>query len=160
MVFSLLRKQVRRVQRKGVKVVLHCCENTFPNPDDLFDYVGIDGYHAIEPMAGMDIATIKEKYGSRISLFGNVDCSQTLCSSTTEEAKTETIDVLRKAAYGGGHSIRKALDLPIVQPLDDNSVQPIHRTGDGCLGTTLDLFLQPSSPSTLSKGSARGLDRQ
>lgn len=108
MVFPFLRRQVRGVQRKGVKVVLHCCGNTSLILDDLVNYVGVNGYHAIEPMAGMDIAAIKEEYGDRISLFGNVDCSHTLCLRTTEETKMETIDVLRKAAYGGGLNVNSS----------------------------------------------------
>jgi uroporphyrinogen-III decarboxylase len=108
MVFPLLRKQVREIQSKGVKVILHCCGNTYQILDDLVNYVGINGYHAIEPMAGMDIGLVKEKYGEKISLFGNVDCSHTLCFKTLEDVKVETIEVINKAASGGGLNVNSS----------------------------------------------------
>ena len=108
MVFPYLRRQVREVQKKGVKVILHCCGNTSLILDDLVNHVGINGYHAIEPMADMDIGMVKEKYGDKISLFGNVDCSHTLCLGTPEDVKKETIDVIKKAAYGGGLNVNSS----------------------------------------------------
>ncbi len=39
---------------------------------------GVDGFQAIEPHAGMDIAQIKRDYGDRLTLIGNVDCSTVL----------------------------------------------------------------------------------
>ena len=108
MVFPLLRKQVNEIHQKSTKVILHCCGNTSLILDDLVNYVGIDGYHAIEPIAGMDIGIVKEKYGDKISLFGNVDCSYTLCLGSLEDVKKETINVIKKAAYGGGLNINSS----------------------------------------------------
>ena len=35
--------------------------------------VGFDGLHCIEPSAGMDIKEIKQEYGERLCLMGNID---------------------------------------------------------------------------------------
>ena len=39
---------------------------------------GIDGWHALEPCAGLDICYFKDKYGDQITLAGNIDCSGAL----------------------------------------------------------------------------------
>ena len=46
---------------------------------------GIDGYHAIEPVAGMDIFYLKQKYGKKITLLGNVDCTDILVNGPKEK---------------------------------------------------------------------------
>lgn len=51
----------------------------------------------------MDVGSIKKKYGDKLCLLGNVDCSHTLCSSTLPEVSRETRDVIRKASISGGH---------------------------------------------------------
>ena len=43
---------------------------------------GIDCLDPLEPRAGMDIASVKRKYGNRIAIKGNVDCAKTLTFGT------------------------------------------------------------------------------
>ena len=64
--------------------------------------VGVDGFHAIEPRAGMDIAQLKRDYGNRLTLLGNVDCSTVLVNGPIEAVQQQTLDVIRAAAPGGG----------------------------------------------------------
>jgi uroporphyrinogen decarboxylase len=63
---------------------------------------GIDCLDPIDPVAGMDIAAVKAKYGDRIALKGNVDCAHTLTFGSVKEVIEETKDVIRKAGGGGG----------------------------------------------------------
>lgn len=63
---------------------------------------GVDGFQAIEPRAGMDIAAIKQQYGDRLTLIGNVDCSTVLVDGPEEAVREATIEVIRSAAKGGG----------------------------------------------------------
>jgi uroporphyrinogen decarboxylase len=62
----------------------------------------VDGFQAIEPRAGMDIAAIKQKYGDRLVLVGNVDCSTVLVDGPVEAVRAQTEQVIRAAAPGGG----------------------------------------------------------
>lgn len=64
---------------------------------------GIDGWHAIEPKAGNDIFAIKEKYGDRITLGGNVDCAVTLVTGTPDEVYEETRTKILGCGPGGGY---------------------------------------------------------
>lgn len=63
---------------------------------------GVDAFQAIEPRAGMDIAAIKQQYGDRLTLIGNVDCSTVLVNGPVEAVKEETARIIRAAAPGGG----------------------------------------------------------
>ena len=64
---------------------------------------GIDGWHAIEPKAGNDIFALKERYGDKITLAGNVDCAVTLVTGTPEEVYNETREKILGCAPGGGY---------------------------------------------------------
>ncbi|MDZ7386635.1 MAG: uroporphyrinogen decarboxylase family protein, partial [candidate division KSB1 bacterium] len=63
---------------------------------------GFDGIHSIEPVAGMDIGELKRKYGTQITLCGNVDCAELLSYGTPAQVKEATRQVIRTAAPGGG----------------------------------------------------------
>ncbi len=51
----------------------------------------------------MDIRVVKERYGDKLFLIGNVDCSYTLSLGSVLEVEKETTEVIRKASPGGGH---------------------------------------------------------
>jgi len=85
---------------------LYIIKHTDGNIRSLLDMIvdsGIDCLDPIDPVAGMDLAEIKQKYGDRIALKGNVDCAQTLTFKSVEETIAETRNCLRIAAPGGGY---------------------------------------------------------
>ena len=71
--------------------------------DDLIDFCGYDALNPIEPKA-MDINTVKEKWGRRVALIGNIDVD-ILIRGTPEEVKKLTIERLRSLAPGGGYAL-------------------------------------------------------
>lgn len=66
---------------------------------------GIDGWHAVEPCAGMDICYFKDEYGDKITLAGNIDCGGALESGTPEEIRNEVRAKIKHCAPGGGYII-------------------------------------------------------
>ena len=86
---------------RGVPVIKHTDGNIWPIYD-LIVGTGTDGLHPIDPMAGMDMAEAKAKFGDKVCLCGNVSCAFSLVSGTVEEVRQETKDVIRKAGKGGG----------------------------------------------------------
>jgi uroporphyrinogen decarboxylase len=86
----------------GVFVLKHTDGNIMQFADDFFA-MDIDGYQSIDPGAGMDIEIIKNTYGHKTLLMGNVDCARTLPYGTPEDVARETREVIRKASPGGGH---------------------------------------------------------
>ena len=99
--FPFLMREIEEVRRAGTKVIVHSDGNTMPIFDDIVG-LGIDGYQAIEPDAGMDIAVLKERYGNRLCLLGNVDCGITLCYGSREQVEAEAKRIIDSAAGGGG----------------------------------------------------------
>ena len=70
---------------------------------DMLVETGIDGLHPIDPMAGMDLGEVKEKYGERLCLMGNINCGPTLSWKSEEEVRQEVKEAIKKAGYGGGY---------------------------------------------------------
>ncbi len=97
-----LRKMVDTIHDEGALVVKHSDGNIMKILDDIID-TGIDGLNPIEPVAGMDIGLIKEKYGNRISIWGNIDCGDLLCNGTTDQVRKAVEECISIAGKNGGH---------------------------------------------------------
>lgn len=98
-----LKKQVEAFKGKGaIATIIHCDGNVYSILDDMVGS-GADGWHSIEPQAGMDLGFVKGKYGDRICLLGNVDVSHSLPFGTPESITREVRECIRAAAPGGGY---------------------------------------------------------
>jgi uroporphyrinogen decarboxylase len=100
-VIPVLRSLVDETKSLGAYALKHTDGNIWPIIDMIIDS-GIDGLHPIDPLAGMDLGEVKEKYGHRVCLMGNVDCAYTLTWGTLEEVREEVKRCIRQAARGGG----------------------------------------------------------
>jgi hypothetical protein len=98
-----LHRIVDACHARGVPYIKHLDGNTSVLLDSLVNEVGIDGYHAIEPAAGMDIFALKQRYGRQITLLGNLDCGDLLSNGTPEQVAEQTRTILRQVSPGGGH---------------------------------------------------------
>jgi len=92
---------VKEAKKGGVYVMKHSDGNCWSLLDGIIE-AGVDAFHPVDPMADMDIGEVKEKYGDRLCLMGNVNCAHTLSFGTVEEVQQETKEVIRKAGIGGG----------------------------------------------------------
>jgi len=97
-----LKKVMQGYKDLGLYVIKHCDGNIMTIIDLMVDS-GIDCLDPIDPVAGMDLAHIKKKYGKRIAIKGNVDCAGTLTFKSVEETVEETKNCLRIAAPGSGY---------------------------------------------------------
>jgi hypothetical protein len=98
-----LKRIAEECHRRGVPYLKHLDGNTTVLLDILVDEVGIDGLHSIEPPAGMDIGVVKQKYGDRITVMGNIDCAHLLSFGSREQVIAAVKEILRVASPGGGH---------------------------------------------------------
>jgi uroporphyrinogen decarboxylase len=96
-----LKRVVAGFHDLGLPVIKHTDGAIQPLLEMIVDS-GIDCLDPIDPIAGLDIGQIKQQYGHRIALKGNVDCAHTLTFGTEKQVVEETIAVIRKAAAGGG----------------------------------------------------------
>ncbi|MEM2598540.1 MAG: uroporphyrinogen decarboxylase family protein [Thermoproteota archaeon] len=67
-----LRREVDAFKKKGAFTVLHSDGYIMPILSDIVD-TGIDAYQCIDVMAGMKMGEVKERFGDKICLIGNVD---------------------------------------------------------------------------------------
>jgi len=87
----------------GLKVMMHCCGGFAPLIPALIE-AGLDGLHAVQPScAGMDLATLKRQFGSRILFNGAIDSHHVLIKGTPDLVRQKTREVLDIMKPGGGY---------------------------------------------------------
>jgi uroporphyrinogen decarboxylase len=106
------------LKRAGYKVIFHSDGYVMEVLDDMIE-AGIDGFNPIEPIAGMDIGELKQRYGKDLILVGNVDCSQTLPLGSVDDVVEATKECLRAAGRGGGLFIGSSSEIVPVTPLEN-----------------------------------------
>jgi uroporphyrinogen decarboxylase len=86
-----------------LKVQLHCCGGFEPLIPAMIA-AGLDGLHAVQPCCGgMDLATLKTKYGGKILFNGAIDSHHVLIEGTPETVRQRTREVLDIMSPGGGY---------------------------------------------------------
>jgi uroporphyrinogen decarboxylase len=92
---------VQEAKNRGAYVMKHSDGNCWQFLDTIAE-ARCDAFHPVDPTADMDIGEVKQRYGDRLCLVGNVNCVSTLVSGTIDEVRRETKEVIRKAGAGGG----------------------------------------------------------
>jgi len=114
LIFPQMRKMVRAFKRKDAMVLFHCDGNVVPVMDDIVA-TGIDAFHPVERKAGMDLASVKERYGQDLSLIGNLEASHLIPWGRFDDIRRQIWECLEIGAPGGGyifasdHSIHPAI---------------------------------------------------
>ncbi len=96
-----IKRVVQAVHEEGALCVKHSDGNIWPLMDGFVE-AGFDGINPIEPVAGMDLAEVKRRYGDRLSIIGNVDCGYILSHASLAEVVADVKRCLRDGAPGGG----------------------------------------------------------
>jgi len=99
-----LKRCVDAAHAAGAYVIKHTDGNIMSIIDMIID-TGIDGLNPIEPAAGMDIGLLKQRYGHRVALIGNIDCGYLLSQAPAEEVRRVTRETICAAAPGGGYCL-------------------------------------------------------
>ncbi|PIY43222.1 MAG: hypothetical protein COZ05_11700 [Armatimonadetes bacterium CG_4_10_14_3_um_filter_59_10] len=71
--------------------------------DDFLIGCEVDGYLEIDQSAGMDLRRLKEAYGDRIALYGNIDCGNLLSYGSEDGIRRATIECVEAGMGSGGH---------------------------------------------------------
>jgi len=115
-ILPYLKRSIDAAHEMGVPFIKHTDGNIWSILDMMVE-AGIDGIDPIEPLAGMDIGEVKARYGDRIAVIGNVDCSIVLTQGTREEVEEAVKETIAKASPGGGHILASSNSIhPAVKP--------------------------------------------
>lgn len=85
----------------GFHVIKHTDGNIMPILDQLVE-AGPHALHSLDPQGGVDIAQVKQQYGSQVCLIGNVNCGL-LTSGSDDEVIASCRYALRHGMPGGGY---------------------------------------------------------
>jgi len=106
-----LRKQVEAFKRKGGFTILHSDGNVWELLPDIVD-TGLDAYQGIDIEARMDLGKVKEYYGDKVCLIGNVD-PRIIEFGDKKSLLKEVNRCLRQGAPGGGYVFSTSANLSI-----------------------------------------------
>jgi uroporphyrinogen decarboxylase len=97
------RRWVKAIHDCGLYYWKHTDGNIMEVLDGLVE-AGIDGIDPIDPLAKMDLATVKAGWGDRVAIKGNVDCAYLLVDGTEEDVVESVKNCIRIAGPGGGYA--------------------------------------------------------
>ena len=101
-VYPYFKRCIDVCHEAGAYTIKHSDGNLWPIMD-MIAGSGIGGINPIQPDAGMDLGEVKEKYGDRLNVSGNIDCGYTLCEAPEEYVVAEVKEAIRKGGPGGGY---------------------------------------------------------
>ena len=115
-ILPYLKRNIQAAHGMGVPYIKHTDGNLWPILEMMVD-AGIDAIDPLEPIAGMDIGEVKRRYGDRVALVGNVDCTEVLPHGSPEEVEEAVKETIAKAAPGGGYILASSNSIhPAVRP--------------------------------------------
>ncbi len=115
-------------ERKG-KIILHSDGHITPLLDFIVDS-GFDGLHSLEPTAGVDLAVVKKKVGTKLCLLGNIDTGKILTKGNKAQVDAAVKYAIQTAGSGGGFILSASNMHPAI-PIQNLQwmVEAAHRFG-------------------------------
>ncbi|UCH20006.1 MAG: cobalamin-dependent protein [Deltaproteobacteria bacterium] len=102
---------------KGLGFIFHSDGDCTEVMDDLIDC----GFHAFNPLQpnAMDIDEIKNKWGNKLCLIGNINLDSTLTLGTPQDVRAEVYERIRTIGPGGGYMVASSNSITDYVPLDN-----------------------------------------
>ncbi len=110
LIIPAYKQAVQILKKAGKYVCFHSDGFTEPYFEGLIE-AGFSGVESLEPMAGMNLKHLKEVYGDKLCLIGNIDVSQLLPYGTKDEVVNAVKKCIRDAGEGGGYMLSPCTDI-------------------------------------------------
>ena len=114
-----VRKLSHRIHEANAYAINTSDGYLWPVLDDFLFGCEVDGYLEIDFHAGMDLGRLKETCGTRIILYGNLDCGNILSCATPAEVRAHTIGCLEAGMGDGGHILCASNAISASVPLEN-----------------------------------------
>jgi hypothetical protein len=116
---TFIREQIRIIRSAGKPVYFHIDGKVDDLIPDFID-MGVDVLNPIDPSGGVqDIYDIKEKYGQKITLSGNINIDTVLKNGTPEEVQRDVEEHMRRLGKGGGYIVASSHNLHELIPVEN-----------------------------------------
>jgi uroporphyrinogen decarboxylase len=115
-VFPWIKKIADIAHQSDLPMIFHSDGNLTEVIGDLIE-AGIDALHPIEPQA-MDIKVVRNKYGPRLSLVGNVDVD-ILISRNPDDVRKEAGRLRELFGDQGGYILGSGNSIPAAVPIEN-----------------------------------------
>jgi len=102
---------------KGLGFIFHSDGDCTEAMDD-FIACGFHGFNPIQPNA-MDIEAVKQKWGDRLCLIGNLNLDSTLTLGTPQDVRAEVYERIRTIGPGGGYMVASSNSITDYVPLEN-----------------------------------------
>jgi uroporphyrinogen decarboxylase len=116
MVHPFTKKLFKAIKDTGVRLFFHPCGKWTDRYDLLVDE-GADALHVDK----VDINWLKENYGDKITIMGNVKTSTTMLLGTPEDVQKEALDCIKKGRKNGGFILSADCVIPRDTPPENLS---------------------------------------
>lgn len=103
-------KIVHEISKAGKYIFFHSDGYTEPLFQNLID-AGFHGVESLEPASGMQLAPLKEKFGDKLCLIGNLDVSTFLPDKSTDFVVKTVKKAIHDAGQGGGYILSPTTDI-------------------------------------------------
>ncbi len=117
--YRFMREQIELIKKHDKLVLLHVdgfVESLIP----MFIEMGADILNPIEPAGGrQDIYRIKETYGDKIALCGNIDIDGVLLNGTPEEVTQDVNEHIARLSSNGGYIPASSHNLHHMLPIEN-----------------------------------------
>ena len=110
LIIPAYKQAVQILKKAGKYVCFHSDGFTEPYFPGLIE-AGFSAVESLEPMAGMDLKHLKEAYGDKLCLIGNIDVSQLLPYGAKEDVVRAVKNCIRDAGEGGGYMLSACTDI-------------------------------------------------
>ncbi len=102
--FDRMRKMIEPAHKRGIPLLFHS-DGYITALIPMLLELGVSGIHPMEPAGGNDIYWIKQNYGDRLCLVGNIDVSGPLSCGTPEQVHEEVVEHITRLGADGGYIV-------------------------------------------------------
>jgi uroporphyrinogen decarboxylase len=113
-----IRRLAQHIKSRGAYALFHSCGDINAVFADVVD-MGFDAMHPIQKSAGMDLSKIKQDFGDRVCLIGNIDSTNVLPYASADEVRDAVLDCFKVAGKGGRYILASDSDLRDDMPLEN-----------------------------------------
>lgn len=111
------KQEIDLIKKYGKKVFIHSCGDILAIINDLAE-LGIDCLNPVQPEC-MDISSLKDKYGLKMSFYGGISTQDTLPFGNPEEVRAETKKVIELMSVNGGYITSPSQDIQTDVPYEN-----------------------------------------